>query len=62
MKWNECEAAVRKILEDAFEGWGGDQAAFMARVESEIASFINQQWGLEPDPSKLSHVVKDDLE
>ncbi|MGA8856192.1 MAG: hypothetical protein WB643_03390 [Candidatus Bathyarchaeia archaeon] len=48
MKWMLCKTEVGKILENAFE-IRNDWPAFTAQVEAEIASFIHEQWGLEPD-------------
>jgi hypothetical protein len=31
-----------------------DWEAFLRKAESEIASFINEHFGLEPDPSSLA--------
>ena len=56
MNWTECEKEVAKILEaaieahyDPYETDGLDRPAFIAQVESEIASFINEHFGLKPD-------------
>ena len=48
MKWNECEAEIHKILQNAFE-IRADWPAFTAQVEAEMASFIHSNWGLDPD-------------
>jgi hypothetical protein len=56
MNWTECEKEVAKILEaaieahyDPYETDGLNRPAFIAQVESEIASFIKQHFGLKPD-------------
>ena len=56
MNWTECEKEVAKILEaaieahyDPYETDGLNRPAFIAQVESEIASFINEHFGLKPD-------------
>ena len=60
MNWTECEKEVAKIVEaaieahyDGYEIDGLDRPAFTAQVESEIASFINQHFGLESDKPKV---------
>lgn len=51
MNWKECEAALKPILRAALgDHLGGeDLEAVSTQLESEIASFINQHFGLEAD-------------
>jgi hypothetical protein len=51
MNWKECEAALKPILREALEDHlgGEDLEAVSTQLESEIASFINQHFGLEAD-------------
>ena len=44
MKWKECEAALERILRDHDIPVDG--------IADDIASFINEHWGLEPDEVK----------
>ncbi len=51
MKWAECKAALRPVLRDALEDYLKeeelDEAVFL--LGAEIASFINERFGLESD-------------
>jgi hypothetical protein len=51
MNWTECEKAIHQIVLEAAEDndLKGDLTAFIAQVESEIASWIHTNFGLEPD-------------
>jgi len=53
MNWSECEKAIHEILVKSAEGneLKGDFNAFIAQVESEVASWIDTNFGLEPDPN-----------
>ena len=60
LNWTECEKEVAKIVEAAIEAYydpyetdGLNRPAFIAQVESEVASFINQHFGLEKDKPKV---------
>lgn len=51
LNWTECEKAIHAILVESAEGirLEGDFNAFVAAAESEIASFINEHFGLQAD-------------
>jgi len=51
MNWSECEKAIHEILVKSAEGneLKGDFNAFIAQVESEVASWIDTNFGLEAD-------------
>jgi hypothetical protein len=51
MNWTECEKAIHQIVLEAAEdnNLKGDLSAFITQVESEVASWINANFGLEPD-------------
>jgi len=54
MNWTECEKAVADILRQAYEQSHGEydietRDTFVALAESNIASFINEHFGLKPD-------------
>jgi hypothetical protein len=53
MNWTECEKAIHQIvLEAAGDNvLKGDLSAFIAQVESELASWIDTNFGLEADPN-----------
>lgn len=56
MNWTECEKGIRGILKECVEDHElkGDLNAFLAEAEGDIASFINQHFGLEPDRSTVT--------
>jgi hypothetical protein len=52
LNWSECEKAIHQILLEAAEGseLKGDFNAYIAVVESNVASWIDSNFGLEADP------------
>lgn len=59
MNWTECEKTIHEILlrclnqTDTYLESSEDEGVFLTLAESEIASFINQHFGLENDKSKV---------
>jgi hypothetical protein len=49
MNWTECERQIRRIVVDLVKGKLDD--ADLTAIESEIASWIDGNFGLEPDPN-----------
>lgn len=59
MNWTECEKAIAEILRETYEKCHGNynmvtRDTFVALAESNIASFINEHFGLEPDKSTVA--------
>jgi hypothetical protein len=58
LNWTECEKAIHQIVLEAAEdnGLREDLNAFTSQVESELASWIDSNFGLEADPNLPTRV------